>query len=188
MQGPTSFLGKLPNATLSPFGGAKDTLRLMSQLALGDDGERNMMVRQFTTFVVADIWPKDYLGEILAIRNVFLQPSPSRPSAALFRYTNDPRHVEAIKTPRRMVEEIMEHGTTAVDCDEIATMAMAMLLQLGRNCEAVALGFAPNALTHVGVRAQEPKSKRWIWMDAVAGPKESEAARRAKEILVWSLD
>ena len=54
--------------------------------------------------------------------------------------------------------------------------------------EFVALGFAPDSLTHVGVRVQEPKSGKWIWMDSVAGPREKEAAQRAKEILVWSLD
>ncbi len=182
------YLGKLPNAQLGPFSGARDTLKLMSEQALGDRGERSMLVRHFTTWVVRDVWPKDYLGEILAIRNVMVQQSPWRPGVPLFRYTNDARHVEVVKDPQRQVEEILEHGTTQVDCDEIACMASVMALQLGREVEYVALGFAPDALTHVGVRVKEPKSGRWIWLDGVAGPREKEAAARAQELLVWSLD
>jgi len=207
-------MGKMPSTKMSGFQGAKDTLRTMADMALGDRGERSMLVRHFTTQVLRDVWPKDYLGEIIAVRNVFVQPSPWRkcpaceklhdraaqncpltgatlpPSAMtpLVRYTNDARHVEIVKDPERLVEEIFEHGTTAADCDEYVVLAATMLLQIGREVELVALGFAPQHLTHVGLRAREPKSNRWIWMDGVAGPREEEAASKAKEILVWSLD
>jgi hypothetical protein len=160
----------------------------MAEHALGDQGERSALVRSFTTWVVGGLWPKDYLGEILAIRNVLLQPSPTRPGTALFRYTNDPRHVEFVKTPQRQVTEILEQGSTAVDCDELSLMAATMLLQVGRKVEYVALGFEPDALTHVGGRAQEPKSHAWIWIDAVAGERERHAAQGAQQLLVWSLD
>lgn len=182
------FLGKLPEVSLAPFRGARDTLRLMADKALGPRGEQSALVRHFTTWVIADVAPKDYLGEMLAIRNCFVQPSPSRPGTPLFRYSNDPRHVELVKDPQRIIEEIIQHGTTIIDCDESTLLMATMLLQVGRKVEFVALGFEPNALTHVGVRAEEPKSNRWVWMDSVAGPREAEAARRAKEILVWSLD
>lgn len=106
----------------------------------------------------------------------------------MFRYLNDPRHVEFVKDPQRMVEEIMLNGTTAVDCDEQALMVATMAMQIGRRPQFVALGFAPNTLTHVACRVQEPKSNEWIWMDSVAGPREREAAEKAKQILVWDLD
>lgn len=160
----------------------------MASAALGDRGERSMLVRSFTQWVVRDVWPKDYLGEILAIRNVFVQASPYRPHVPLFRYTNDALHVEVVKDPARMVEEIIDQGTTAVDCDEIALMAATMALQVGREPEFVALGFEPGALSHVGVRVREPKSGQWIWVDGVAGPREAEAAQRAVETKHWSLD
>lgn len=187
-QAQTSFLGSIPPQTLRPFRGARDTLKLMSQLALGDRGERSMKVRRFTEWCVRDCWPKDYLGEILAVRNVMCQPSPTRPGTPMFRYLNDPRHVEFVKDPERMVTEIMQNGTTAVDCDEQALMLATMAMQLGRRPQFVALGFTPNSLTHVACRVQEPKSNEWIWMDGVAGPREREAAMRAKQILVWDLD
>ena len=184
----TGLLGKLPERTrLRPFRGPKDTLRSMERTALGPRGEQSPVVRQFTEWVVRDVWPKDYLGEILAIRNSFLQQSPTRPGR-LFRYANDPRHVEWIKDPQRMVEEIDQYGSTTVDCDEISLMAAVMALQLGREAEFVAVGFVLRALTHVGVRIKEPKSGTWIWVDPVAGPRERESAATAKEVLTWSLD
>jgi hypothetical protein len=185
---PHGYFGKLPTATVRPFHGAHDTLRTMAELALGDHGERSMMVRHFTTMVLAEVWPKDYLGQILAIRHVLVQRSPWKPHVPLFNYTNDARHVEVVKSPQRMVEEINEHGTTAVDCDEISCIAATMALQVGRVPEFVAMGFAPDSLSHVGVRVREPKSQRWIWLDGVAGPREKEAAKRAQQLLVWSLD
>lgn len=113
---PNSTLGRLPTSRIRPFAGPEDTLREMADAALGDDGERSMLVRQFTSWVVSGIFPKDYNGEILAIRNVLVQHSPWLPGVPLFRYTNDARHVEVVKTPRRMLEEIYQQGTTQVDC------------------------------------------------------------------------
>lgn len=183
------MLGRAPeNTRFSGFTGPKDTLKAMERIALGPRGEQSPVVRQFTEYVVKDIWPKDYQGEILAVRNCFLQPSPTRPGARMFRYANDPRHVEWIKDPQRMVEEVAQQGVCVADCDEIALLGATMCLQLGREVELVALGFAPRQLTHVGYRVKEPKSNRWIWVDPVAGPREREAAETAKEVLFWSLD
>lgn len=181
-------LGAPPQSVVRAFRGPRDTLAKMAEHALGDFGERSMLVRQFTEWVTRQVWPKHYLGEILAIRNVFVQPSPWVPHAPLFKYTNDPRHVELVKTPERMVREIRESGQTVTDCDESSVMAATMCLQIGRKVELVAMGFAPQSLSHVAVRVEEPKSQQWILLDGVAGPREREAAGRVKELLTWSLD
>lgn len=184
-----SYLGKLPGSTtLSAFTGPQDTLEAMTRIAHGPRGEQSVLVRQFLEHVVREVTPKDYLGEILAIRNVLVQPSPWRPGVPLFRYTNDPRHVEWIKDPQRIVEEIYEHGSALLDCDESTLLLAVMALQLGREVELVALGFTSGQLTHVGARVKEPKSGRWIWCDSVAGPREREAAQSATEVKFWSLD
>jgi len=160
----------------------------MARIALGLHGEQSVKVRQFTEWVTQGISPKDYLSEILAVRNVLVQPSPFRPGVPLFRYVNDPLHVEWIKTPERLIKEIEKSGTTALDCDESACLCSTMFLQLGREAEYVGLGFGGTQLTHVGVRVREPKSNQWIWIDTVAGPREREAAARAKQKVFWSLD
>jgi hypothetical protein len=81
-----------------------------------------------------------------------------------------------------------EHDVTVQNCDDMAQMAATMAMQIGREVELVALGFAPGSLSHVGVRVKEPKSSQWIWLDGVAGPREREAAATAKELLVLSLN
>lgn len=186
-RGPTaSFLGVPGRARYGPFSGARDTLRKMHEHVLGDSGEPSVKVREFTEWVIAGVEPKDYLGEIVAIRNVFLQDSPFT-GTALFRYTNDPRHIEWVKTPERIVREIEQKGSALIDCDEATSLAATMALQIGRVAQFVALGFN-GQLTHVALRVQEPKSGRWIWMDSVAGPRERHAAESAKQRLIWSLD
>jgi hypothetical protein len=186
--GVRTFLGSVPPATVQAFRGPKDTLDKMAEAALGARGEQSFLVRQFTEWLLRGVQPKDYLGEILAIRNVLVAPSPFVEGIALFRYVNDPRHVEMVKDPERQVTEIMEQGSTLVDCDDYSTMAATMALVIGRAVELVAMGFEPGSLSHVAVRIQEPKTKQWIVVDGGAGPREREAASKAKELMVRSLD
>lgn len=121
-----NYLGAPPQSVrVTPFTGPRDTLAAMERVTLGPRGEQSMVVRQFTEYVTRGIAPKDYLGEILAIRNVFVMPSPWKPDRPLFRYMNDPRHVEWIKDPQRMVEEIHQHGSTTIDCFVEGTLVLA---------------------------------------------------------------
>ena len=182
------FLGTAPPTTVEAFRGPSDTLERMAAAALGPRGEQSIIVRQFTEWVLGGVQPKDYLGEILAIRNALVQPSPFVEGVPLFHYVNDPRHVELVKDPERQVTEIKERGFTMVDCDDISTMAATMALIIGRNVDLVAMGFEPGSLSHVAVRVQEPKTLKWIMVDGVAGPREKEAMGRAVELMVRSLD
>ncbi len=177
-----------PRSRLSSYRGPQDTLDAMARAAWGPRGEQSQLVNAFKSEVTRFIQPKDYLGEILAIRNVLLQRNP-RTGQPLVRYSNDPRHVELIKDPQRIVEEIAQFGAAECDCDESATLIATMGLQLGRKVQFVALGFGPgDQFTHVGARVQEPKSGQWIWCDSVAGPRESEAARTARRVWFYDLD
>lgn len=176
-----------PSVRYTPFSGAEDTLAAMQRMVHGPGGEKSVTVRRFTEWVVRGIEPKDYHGEILAIRHAFLSASPGRGGLPLFRYTNDPRHIEWLKSPERIVRELEQHGSALIDCDESTCLAATMALQLGRDAQLVGLGYGPQ-LTHVGVRVMEPKSNRWIWLDSVAGPRERAAAATSKKRVFWSLD
>lgn len=183
-----SFLGQMPVSTVRRYRGPRDTLEKMAEHALGKHGERSMIVRRFTEWVVGECWPKDYLGEILAIRNCLVQRSPRLPHVPMIRYVNDPVHVEFLRTPERMVKDIMEHGFTSADCDEITCLATTMGLVIGRKGRFAAMGFAPRSLSHVAGCLQEPKTQQWILLDGVAGPREREAAGKAVELMVKYLD
>lgn len=154
----------VPPYMLSGFTGAPDTLRAMVQAVQGLRGEQSMLVRSVAEHIVRRVQPKDYLGEILAIRYWVTEN---------VRYVNDPLHVEMVKDPERLIEEIRDHGIGIGDCDDLCAIIGCMALQVGRVAEAVVVGFgAPGEFAHVFCRVQEPRSGQWIVCDPVAGTDE----------------
>lgn len=175
-----SALGQVPPYLLTRFRGSPDTLRKMREHALGDRGERSLEVRMLTEAVTRQLRPKDYLSEILAVRNF---------CTTHVRYMNDPLHVELIKDPQRLVEEIDAFGRTVADCDEIAQLIATMLLTTGRDAQFVVCGFdAPGDYSHVFARVREPKSGEWIVVDPVAGQDEAGMLQKITTAEAWSLD
>lgn len=169
-----------PLVRLSRFTGSPDTLRKMQEQAWGERGEQSMRVRALTEDVISGVKGKDYQSEILAVRNF---------GATRLRYTNDPLHVELIKDPERIADEVYANGVALVDCDEIAQMIATMLMQVGRVAEYVVVGFgAPNEYSHVFSRVKEPKSGRWLVCDPVAGSDERTMLSRVTTFEIWSLD
>jgi hypothetical protein len=173
-------LARNPPNTLAGFQGHPDTLRAMVRAAHGPRGEQSILVRSVTEEVVGDLQPKDYLGEILAIRYWVTEH---------IRYVNDSLHVEIVKDPQRVIEEILARGRAAEDCDGIALMIAVMCLQVGRVCEFVVVGFGePGHYSHVFVRVKEPRSGQWIVCDPVAGSDERGMLDRVTTFYTKSLD
>ncbi len=115
----------VPPYLLSRFDGSPDTLQKMREHIWGDRGERSEIVRQLTEEVVSDIWPKDYLSEILAIRYFCTGrlSFKSRRMAGL-RYLNDPLHVERIRDPENIATELRKRGVVNVDCFPAGTLVL----------------------------------------------------------------
>ena len=152
----------------------------MVKAVQGPRGEQSMLVRTVTEEVVRGLQPKDYLGEILAIRYWVTEH---------IRYVNDPLHVEVVKDPQRIVEEILANGQAAEDCDGIALLIAVMCLLVGRVVEFVVAGFGePGHYTHVFVRVLEPRSGKWIVCDPVAGSDERGMLDRVTTFYTKSLD
>jgi len=173
-------LATTPPHTLSGFTGAPDTMRAMVRAVQGPRGEQSVLVRRMTEDVVREIYPKDYLGEIIAIRQWV---------ATNLRYANDPVHVEYIGDPQRLAEDIQAHGKAVGDCDDIASLIACMALQVGRVAEFVCVGFgAPHEYSHVWTRVLESKSGKWVCCDPVAGLTEREMLGRVASFECWSLD
>jgi hypothetical protein len=152
----------------------------MVRAVQGARGERSLLVRSTTEQVIGRLWPKDYLGEILAINNWV--------SEKIF-YVNDPTHVELLKDPQRLVEEVKSRGHARGDCDDIASLISTMGLQVGRVSQFVVAGFGdPGEYSHVFSRIMEPKSGTWIVCDPVAGSGVASMLKRITTYQVWSCD
>ena len=183
--GSGSRIGALPYlatrpVTLSGFDGAPDTLRAMIEAVQGPRGEQSMFVRAFLDEIIAGVQPKDYAGEIVAVRNWV---------AENVRYTNDPIHVELVKSPQTLIEEWQERGIAIGDCDDIATLIGCFHCLLGREAQLMPVGFGPPGhFSHVFERCKEPRTGAWIICDPVAGTREREMASRITTYEIWSLD
>jgi len=80
-----------------------------------------------------------------------------------------------------MCEEIVKYGNAVGDCDDIACFIGALCRQAGRECEFVVVGFGqPGIYSHVFVRVREPKTKKWIVCDPVAGTGEAAMLRKVR--------
>jgi len=171
-----------PPHTMRAFRGAEDTVRTMIAGVKGHRGERSVLLRSLTEQVVRDLWPKDYLSEIIAIRNFV---------AEKVRYLNDPLTTEWVKDPQRLAEEIMAHGRSNADCDELCALILAMTRQCGRQGQVIVVGFnpmAPGHFSHTFARVKEPKSGKWIVVDPVAGTDEATMLARVATWKAYDLD
>jgi len=169
-----------PPFTVGRFFGPQTTIDKMRELCLGARGERSIVLYQLTEHVVRWLQPKDYLSEILAVRNFV---------AEKVRYKNDPLAMETISDPQRLAEQILQYGQATADCDDIALLVATMARQLGREAEFVTVGFgAPNNFSHVFARVKEPKSARWLVTDSVAGTREAAMLARVTTWKSWKID
>lgn len=169
-----------PPTRFAAFRGPQTTIDTMRELCLGARGERSMLVRGAVEFCTRGIHPKDYLSEILAIRHFV---------GERVRYLNDPKALELVKDPQRLIEEVVRHGVAVGDCDDCALLTATMSRQLGREAEFVTVGFGPpNSFSHVFTRVREPKTMRWIVLDTVAGTREGMMLGRVTTWRAWKID
>jgi hypothetical protein len=169
-----------PVHTIGPFRGPVTTIATMIEQTKGMRGERSVRVRSMTEQVVRGLQPKDYLSEILALRNWANEH---------LRFLNDPLSTEWVKDPERIIEEVEHYGVANCDCDEISQTIATMARQVGREAEFVTVGFGgPDQFSHVFTRVQEPKSRVWIVCDPVAGTDEAKMLRKVATHRIWRID
>ena len=152
----------------------------MIAMAKGPRGEQSLLVHSMKNSIVRDLQPKDYLGEMLAIRNFAIE---------YIRYSNDATGVEQVQDPQRLCEQIRDYGRAVGDCDDLALWIATMCRQLGRDTQFVIVGFGrPGHYSHVFARAKEPKSGQWIVLDPVAGTNEGSMLRRVTTFQIYPID
>lgn len=66
------------------------------------------------------------------------------------RFLEDPRGIESVRHPDHMIREILQAGSTAGDCDDMATLGAAILRALGfQPCFIVVSARASGEFHHV---------------------------------------
>lgn len=168
-----------PPTRIRPFRGPEDTVNTMIEAIMGARGEQSTLVRSVKDSIIREIQPKDYLSEILAVRNFVHEK---------IKYSNDALGVEQVQDPQRMCDQLVQYGKAVGDCDDIATLMGCLCRQLGREVEIVIVGFGrAGSYSHVFVRAKEPKSGKWIVLDPVAGTNEDAMLSRVTTYKIWKL-
>lgn len=167
---------------LTPYTGVGHSVKAIKDAVLGPRGAWSPKVRLFAEMICKDVAPKDYLSEVLAIRYWVLLRAP---------YLNDPVHVEWVRDPQALLEEIEKHGVVRCDCDEITGLCAALLLNIGRRTQLVTVGFEPPPAphSHVFLRTELAGMRdKWIVVDPVAGSKEPSMLPRVKSYTTYELD
>ena len=134
-------LNRAYDATLSliPSGpdGILETLRVMKRLAR--EGKKNLTVRNTAMSLTQGCGQKDYACEVRTL-HAFVRDQ--------IRYIGDIAGVETVQAPEVTLQ------LRAGDCDDKATLIMAMLESIGHPCRFRAIGFSPDVYEHVYVETK----------------------------------
>ena len=139
-------------------------------------------VRSLAERICSGLQSKDYLSEILAVYYFVL---------AHTRYMNDPRQIELVRAPWRVVAEIEAGGIPSLDCDDMATLLAALLLAIGREVRIVTLAFrhmffnGKRQYQHVVLQTREPRTGVWILLDPVAAEDCERMVQRVQAAKIW---
>jgi len=169
---------------LAGFRGAPQTVALICRYALDAQKQRPPLARLFAESIVSGLYPKAYLCEMNAVNNFVL---------AHTRYMNDPRTVELVKRPERILRDVIAGRRPSIDCDDYVCLLAALFLAMGRRVRVVTVAFARMTFqgnqqySHVFLQAQEPYSKRWVVYDPVAAEDTEEMLRNVKAIKYWPI-
>jgi hypothetical protein len=164
------------------FKGAPMTVKAIIAASLA--AQTKMQVRELAERICRELRSKDYLSEALAVYHYVL---------ANTRYTRDPRTVELVKAPYRIIDEMLAGERPLIDCDDMTVLIATLLLSLGHSVRIVTAAFAnqfykqERQYSHVFAQAYEPKSKTWFTLDPVAGENTRQMHARIVAAKVYGL-
>jgi transglutaminase-like putative cysteine protease len=143
---------------------------MVAMAKLANEAQFDVAIRSLTEQIVKGLFPHDYLSEYVAIL-CWIRMN--------IRYVRDPVTIEQVKTPRAVIE------TESADCDEMGTLAAAMVGTIGGKSRFVAATFNSNKpLTHVWAEAFDPGTKAWVILDPVPGRRVGQMVGRIVRTMV----
>lgn len=135
-------LREIPNGKA----GIRETLKLMSRLT--KSYKKSPVIRELALQLVENVPQKNWYAEAESVFR-FVRDH--------IRYTRDIRGCETLQTPVQTLK--IRQG----DCDDHSTLAAALLESLGHPTRFIAVGFQPNAFSHVFV--QTKIGPKWITLE-----------------------
>jgi transglutaminase-like putative cysteine protease len=165
-----------------PYRGAPQTIGTMKHAALRSQGD--FAVRSLAEGICERLLSKDYTSEAIALYNFV---------CAATRYMRDPRTVELVKAPYRVVQELLAGKIPQLDCDDQAAFLAALLLATGCEVRLATVAFRRMIFqgmvqySHVFVQAREPRTGAWITLDPVAGDRTREMLSRVVAVAYWPI-
>lgn len=145
-----------------PFKGASHTVSTIIKSAL----ESQEAARRVVEDVCRNLRSKDYLSEMLALCHFVTTNT---------RYMRDPTTIELVRAPYVIIEEIYSGLKPQLDCDDMTALLLSLLLSVGCQARVVTVAFknaffkGERQYAHVFVQGYEPRSKKWVTLDPVAG-------------------
>lgn len=154
----------------------------MEQLARGPRGALSLELRLAIEDVVRYVRPRDQLSLLAALLNWFDRH---------YGFVKDPRDVEQVKDPVRLLREIQRLGRAVGDCDDASTFLDGSTRTLGMDSRLVRAGFRDpppgqqmgdehGRYTHVLAQSYDQYG-RPIVLDPVAGRRTPKMLKRVRQ-------
>lgn len=165
-----------------PYRGAPQTVDVIRHAAL--QSQQHYANRLLAEAICHDLRSKDYRSEILAINNFVWGHT---------RYMRDPRTVELVQAPYKIVEQIQAGLTPQLDCDDMAGFISSLLLSVGCEARVVTVAFqnmfylGKRQYSHVFAQGYDPRSGVWVTCDPVAGIDTDQMLRRVVAFKTWPI-
>jgi hypothetical protein len=162
------------------YRGAPQTVAVIKHAAV--QSQTKPGVRLLAEEVTKHLPSKDTVSEALAFYNLVLDRT---------RYMRDPRNVEYVRAPWIVVDQIMAGHTPGLDCDDMTALICALAAVTGAECRAVTVAFkhmhfrGRRQYSHVFAQIREPRTRKWITLDPVAGDKTEEMMSRVVAAKLW---
>lgn len=129
----------------APYQNTTDTVQRILKAVQSDQGELSIPFRLAMEDIIRNVNQRDKLSIIAAVYYWF------KPR---FNYVYDPREIEMVKTPVRLLNEIRTYGKCCGDCDDATTFLLAAFRILGIAAKPTRVNFQAGApFAHIFVIA-----------------------------------
>lgn len=166
-----------------PYRGAPTTVGVLRDSIL--DAQNDYAVRELAEEICVGVQAKDYVSEPLAI---FYYVSTH------VRYMRDPRTVELVRDPAKLVAQLHDGIRPSGDCDDLTALIGALCMSAGCQVRICTVAFkhmfyqSERQYSHVFIQAKDPRSGEWITLDPVAGKRTKEMLNRVVAATTWAVE